>query len=172
MLTDWFLVSYKPIQGLASTVAFLGWGLVTKTAKKRTEWRGFMWLTTWVKFKKKKKNQRHPLLDIKGNSPTNLEKAKQTKSFHKKKKKKGELCSCTDLYHSSTGRGWGDSVVPRQQGGDLAVQQGHLENTCWTGHVTALLFLPSSISPYLYVNKEYKLFSAGRWFFSYFLYCF
>lgn len=88
MLTDWFLVSYKPIQGLASTVAFLGWGLVTKTAKKRTEWRGFMWLTTWVKFKKKKKNQRHPLLDIKGNSPTNLEKAKQTKSFHKKKKKK------------------------------------------------------------------------------------
>lgn len=78
---------------------------------------------------KKKKNQRHPPLDIKGNSPTNLEKAKQTKSFHKKKKK-GELCSCTDLYHSSTGRGWGDSVVPRQQGGDLAVQQGHLENTC------------------------------------------
>lgn len=37
ILTDWFLVSYKSIQGLASTVAFLGWGLVTKTAKKKKQ---------------------------------------------------------------------------------------------------------------------------------------
>lgn len=84
ILTDWFLVSYKSIQGLASTVAFLGWGLVTKTAKKKNRVKR-LHVTHHMSKIKKKKNQRHPPLDIKGNSPTNLEKAKQTKSCHKKK---------------------------------------------------------------------------------------
>lgn len=114
ILTDWFLVSYKSIQGLASTVAFLGWGLVTKTAKKKNRVKR-LHVTHHMSKIKKKKNQRHPPLDIKGNSPTNLEKAKQTKSCHKKKKK-GELCSCTDLYHSGTG-----GAIQWCQGGKVGI---------------------------------------------------
>lgn len=87
ILTDWFLVSYKSIQGLASTVAFLGWGLVTKTAKKRTEWRGFMWLTTWVKFKKKKKIRDTHFLTLKETLQQTWKRQNKQKVSTKKKKK-------------------------------------------------------------------------------------
>lgn len=66
---------------LTYTVTLSAWGLVTKAAKKRTE---KAWCDSPHKWNKKKKILRHPPPSIKRNSPTNLEKAKQTKSCHRK----------------------------------------------------------------------------------------
>lgn len=65
---------------LTYTVTLSAWGLVTKAAKKRTE---KAWCDSPHKWNKKK-ILRHPPPSIKRNSPTNLEKAKQTKSRHRK----------------------------------------------------------------------------------------